>query len=100
MWPFKRRKKYEPDVEKFNRALHGAVFGKIYTGEDVAGDFRSVFLRDNPELGKRVLFTLLSWCGEYDTEVPSGEDLQRWAGKREVAARIKAALYADLSVRS
>jgi len=47
---------------------------------------------------------LMSWCGEYDVADDDGRvppidnnELQRWAGKREIAARIKAALYADLN---
>ena len=54
--------------------------------------------------GKRVLFMLMTWCGEYDVSNDEGRvppldpnALQRWAGKREIAARLKAALYADLN---
>lgn len=97
MWPFRRRKKFEPDFELFNRLLHASVDGRQHGPQQVAQDFRALFLRTNPDQGKRVLFMLLHWCGEFEADVPSGEDLQRWAGKREVAARIKAALYADLT---
>jgi hypothetical protein len=86
----------KPDVELFNKLLHASVVGQPMTGEEVAASFRHLFLRD-PLLGRRVLFILLKWLGEYDTEIPTGEALQRWAGKREVAALVKAALFADLS---
>ena len=46
----------------------------------------------------------MSWCSEYDVADDDGRvppidnnELQRWAGKREIAARITAALYADLN---
>ena len=89
--------RFEPDFERFNELLIRSVAGRAHDGIHVAHDFRHTFL-ENPEMGKRVLFMLLKWCGEYDTNPPAGnEELQRWAGKREVAARIKTALYADLS---
>ena len=88
---------FDPDFEKFNQLPIRSVAGRAHDGINVAHDFRYTFL-ENPEMGKRVLFMLLKWCGEYDTHPPTGnEELQRWAGKREVAARIKTALYADLS---
>ena len=86
-----------PDLETFNKMLVGSVMGRDHSGRDVAGDFRSLFLRD--DVGKRVLFMLMNWCGEYDAPPESNEELQRWAGKREVAAFIKAALYADLTTQ-
>jgi len=86
----------EPDLEAFTSGLIGSVVGREYTNVDVARDFRYLMMTD-PALGKRVLFMLLTWCGEFDDPPESNEDLQRWAGKREVAARIKAAMYADLS---
>jgi len=75
--------------------------------DDVARLFRNLFLTADPVLGQKVLFILLSWLGEYDVsdiEDPGGivppldpNLLQRWAGRREVAALIKTALYADLN---
>lgn len=84
-----------PDLDRFNDLLRDSVLGRDMDGEQVALDFRRLFLRDT-ELGRRVLFMLLTWCGEYDALIPKGEELPRWAGKREVAARIKAALYGDI----
>lgn len=86
----------KPDTELFNRMLVGAVIGRDYSGKDVAGDFRQLFLRDDI-LGKRVLFSIMDWCGEFDSPPESNEELQRWAGKREVAMLVKSALYADLT---
>ena len=86
----------EPDVEGFTSALIGSVVGREYSTTDVARDFRHLMMTE-PDLGKRVLFMLMTWCGEFEDPPESNEDLQRWAGKREVAARIKAAMYADLS---
>lgn len=84
-----------PDLERFNDLLRDAVLGREMDGERVALDFRRLFLRE-PDLGRRVLFVLMTWCGEYDATIPKGEDLPRWAGKREIAARLKAALYGDI----
>ena len=92
-----------PDLEKFHEALVRSLDLQRYGPTDVIRDFRALFLQDEA-LGRRVLFLLLSWCGEYDVSdddmpVPpiDPNELQRWAGKREVAAKIKAALYAELS---
>ena len=95
-WPFKGKPKLEPDIDAFHRALISSTIGRAHDGRDVAGDFRSLF-NQNPHLGQRVLFVMLSWCGEYDDPPEGNEGLQRWAGKREIAGRIKAAMYADLS---
>lgn len=103
-WPTSKRK-LTPDLEAFNKALARSV-NLNYGPEAVAGDFRRLFLNE-PELGKRVLFMLLTWCGEFEVDNPDDPEsrvppvdpmlLQRWAGKREVAAKIKAAIYADLN---
>jgi hypothetical protein len=86
-----------PDVAGFLDAVHASVAGKRYDNHQAAADFRRLFLLD-PELGRRVLHTLLTWAGEYTFEIPQeSEALQRWAGKREIATRIKAAMYADLT---
>ena len=95
-----------PDIEGFHKALVTSVNLERYGADDVARDFRQVFGGDKI-VGRRVLFMILTWCGEYD--VSEDEDpesrvppldpalLQRWAGKREIAAKLKAALYADLT---
>ena len=95
--------KLEPDLEDFHRQLVSSLDLARYGPADVARDFRTLFLEDR-DLGKRVLFMLMSWLGEYDVSNDDGRvppidpnELQRWAGKREIAARIKAALYADLN---
>ena len=92
---FWRKPKLEPNLEAFNKALIYSVYGRNYDGHDVAGDFRLLFNRE-PALGQRVLFMLLTWCGEYDGPPDDNDALQRWAGKREVAGRIKAAMHAAL----
>ncbi len=94
--PFKGKLKLEPDLEAFHRALIGSTMGTEHDGITVARDFRALFLREDA-LGKRALFMLLTWCGEYDAPPEDNDALQRWAGKREIAGLIKAALYADLS---
>ena len=93
----------EPDLEDFHKQLVTSLDLHRHGPADVARDFRKLFLED-PYLGKRVLFMLMSWCGEYDVADDDGRippidnnELQRWARKREIAARIKAALYADLN---
>lgn len=101
MWPFKKRKpELKVDMDAFNAALLAAVDLNRYQPEDIARDFRVLF-QGNDVLGKRVLFMLLTWCGEYEVgddvdRIPpiDGDELQRWAGKREVAAKIKAAVFA------
>ena len=93
----------EPDLEDFHKQLVQSLDLARYGPADVARDFRALFLED-ADRGKRVLFMLMSWCGEYDVSNDEGRvppldpnELQRWAGKREIAARLKAALYADLN---
>jgi len=95
--------KLSPDLERFHLDVVRSLDLNRYGPPDVVRDFRKLFLED-PELGKRVLFMLLTWCGEYDVSdddkpVPplDTNELHRWAGKREIAAKIKAALYADLN---
>lgn len=95
-----------PDIEGFHKALVTSVNLERYGADDVARDFRQVFGGDDI-VGRRVLFMILTWCGEYDvsedddpeSRVPPLDPalLQRWAGKREIAAKLKAALYADLT---
>lgn len=85
-----------PDIEAFNQAIIRSVSGRNHDGFAIAQDFRALINR-NPDLGKRVIFMLLHWCGEYDAPPESNDQLQRWAGKREIADRIKAAMYGDLS---
>jgi hypothetical protein len=92
-----------PDLEDFHKQLVTSVDLHRHGPADVARDFRTLFLEDKG-LGRRVLFMLMSWCGEYDVSDDGGRippldpnELQRWAGKREIAARLKAALYADLN---
>ena len=106
IWPFKRKPKtYTPNLEAFHAELARSVNIHNLDGEDVAKLFRRLFVNLDPVLGRQVLFILLTWCEEYrastgpDDPVPpiDGDQLQRWAGKREIAARIKAALNADLS---
>ena len=60
--------------------------------------FRHLFVLNDPVLGKKVLFILMSWLGEYEMMIPTEPDeLQRYAAKRQIAGQIKAALHADLS---
>lgn len=93
---FRRKRKLQPDLDEFHRALIASTYGRSYDGRDVAGDFRSLFTRE-PMLGRRVMFMLLTWCGEYEPPPEEDAALQRWAGKREIAGMIKAAMHADLS---
>jgi len=97
-----------PDFEGFHRSLLRAVGVEGYQPRDVAMDFRQVFLReDDGGAGRRVLFTLLTWCGDYAVDDPDNptsrippvqtEELHRWAGKQEVGGQIKTALYVDLT---
>lgn len=96
----------KPDIEGFHKALVTSVNLERYGPDDVARDFRQVFAGEDI-VGRRVLFMILTWCGEYDVSADDDPDsrvppldpalLQRWAGKREIAAKLKAALYADLT---
>jgi hypothetical protein len=104
---FKKLPDLKPDLGAFNLELARVAGTTELDGTDVAKVFRHLFLTADPILGKKVLFILLSWCGEYQVDDPDDSDgrvppldpaaLQRWAGKREIAALIKAAMYADLS---
>lgn len=93
-----KKQKFQPNLEEFNKLLHLSVAGKDYDDVQAARDFRALFLRD-PELGKRVLYVLLYWCEEYNMDIPPIDTnlLQRYAGKQEIAKKIKTALYADLT---
>jgi len=93
---FRRGPTLNPDINAFHTAIVHSVYGRSHQGDDVAGDFRILFNKE-PQLGQRVLFMLLTWCGEYDDPPESNDALQRWAGKRELAGKIKAAMFADLS---
>jgi len=102
----KRKPKLEPDLEEFNQALMHVSGVAGMDGLDIAKLFRHFFLGDGNEQGRKVLFLLLTWCGEYEVDDPDDPNnrvppldaalLQRYAGKREIAAKLKAALYADL----
>ena len=97
-WRFWQRKpKLTPDLNKFNNELIHSVYGRMYDDRDVAADFRHA-INSEPARGRRVLFTLLTWCGEYSGPPEDDAALQRWAGKQEIAALIKAAMFADLSI--
>ena len=93
---FWRKPKLKPDLEAFHREVIHSVYGRTYSDRDVASDFRNT-INEEPARGRRVLFMLLTWCGEYTGPPEDDAQLARWAGKQEVAALIKAALYADLS---
>ena len=95
-WRFWRKPKLNPDLNDFHSQLIHSVYGRDHDGRDVIGDFRSLFIRTNPALGNRVLFMLLTWCGEYEPPPTDNDALQRWAGKQDIAGQIKAAMYADL----
>ena len=87
----------KPDLEAFHQELIHSVYGRTYSERDVASDFRHT-INEEPARGRRVLFMLLTWCGEYEGPPEDNDALQRWAGKQEIAALIKAALHADLSI--
>ena len=91
-----KRKTIEPDLQAFDLALKKSVNLESHDGQQVAKDFRRLFLHD-PALGKRVLFMLMTWCGDYESDIPDDHNgLERWAGKQEIAWKIKAALHANL----
>lgn len=91
-----KRHTVEPDLHAFDIALRKSVNVERHDGQQVAKDFRRLFLRDEA-LGKRVLFMLMTWCGDYESEIPEDNNgLNRWAGKQEIAWQIKAALHANL----
>ena len=97
-WKFWRKPQPQliPNLEEFHSAIVHSVYGRDYTAEDVAADFRRT-MDEEPARGRRVMFSLLTWCGEYMGPPEDNDALQRWAGKQEVAALIKAAMHADLS---
>ena len=64
----------EPDLEDFHKQLVTSLDLHRHGPADVARDFRKLFLED-PYLGKRVLFMILSWCGEYDVADDDGRVL-------------------------
>lgn len=92
------RRKLEPDLDRFHEALKKSVNVDKHDGTQVAKDFRRLFMgRGDPDCGKRVLFMLMTWMDEYETQIPTDDaELQRYAARRELAQKIKAALHANL----
>ena len=95
-WPFRRKPRLDPNLEAFHNELINSVYGRMYGGADIAGDFR-LMVNSEPQRGRRALFMLLTWCGEYEDPPTDADELREYAGRRRVAGKIKAALFADLS---
>ena len=97
MWPFKRRVPSRPDPEAFLADLRASARTERYSDIDRRRDFRQVFSGAG---GKRVLYQIMDWGGMFDPrgEVPTDPDeLQRWAGRRDLAADIMVALNAEVT---
>ena len=102
----KKRPTLKPELELFNQALANQAGVTELDGLEIAKLFRHFFINDETGAGKKVLFMLLTWCGEYEVDDPDNPEarvpptdpalLQRWAGKREIAQKLKTALYGDL----
>lgn len=94
----RRRRKVVPDYDTFWAELARRLNLNHYDDIQLARDFRRVFLETTR--GRRVLFRLLDWCGEYDVgdDVPPVDpnQLQRYAALRQLAGKIKTAVYADM----
>jgi len=85
------------DIEAFHDGLRKYIDVDLHDGEQVAREFRRLFYRDDDGLGRRVAFTLLSWCRHYDSDPPpSGADGERWMGQYEIGQKILAAINAPL----
>lgn len=101
------KRSVHPDLEDLKHRLYRDCATAMQDGFEIAQDFRHLFFNPNDNgLGRRVLYRLLLWCGEYDAPDPDDPsapfpptdpaELQRWAARIGVAAMIKSALYADL----
>jgi len=83
-----------PDPEAMLRGLASALDIERYGEMDRRRDFRRLF---GGREGRRVLYQILLWGGLYDAEAPlDGQELQRWAGRRDLATNILTALHAVL----
>lgn len=95
MMPFKRaRLSAPPDPEALLRDLAHTLEIERYGETDRRRDFHRIF---GGPAGRRVLYQILLWGGLYDAEAPlDGQELQRWAGRRDLATNILTALHAVL----
>lgn len=83
-----------PDPEALLRDLARALDIERYGETDRRRDFRRLF---GGQDGRRVLYQILLWGGLYDAEAPlDSQELQRWAGRRDLATNILTALHAVL----
>jgi hypothetical protein len=85
------------NLPEFHDDLRRYIDLDLHDSEQVAREFRRLFYRDDDGLGRRVVFTLLSWCRHYDSDAPpSGAAGERWMGQYEIGQRILAAMNAPL----
>lgn len=82
------------DADLARTAVH--VHSRNLDDVDVAQAFRRTLLSDSPH-SSATLVKLFELLGEFVPPPADPHELARWAGKREVAHDLKAALYAPLT---
>lgn len=72
------------------------VHSRQLSDQDVAQALRHTFFSDHPSSAAALIW-LLEQLGEFKPPPSDPHELARWAGKKEVAHDLKAALYAPLT---
>lgn len=95
--PFRRRPSAAPagDLERFFGRLARDQLGPGYGAAERRRDFRSVFATP---AGRRVLWSLLDWCGLFRPVAVKGDPYETYHrdGRRDIGLRIVRTLEAAL----
>ncbi len=96
-FPFRRRLSGDPggDLERFFGRLAREQLGPGYGAAERRRDFRSVFATP---AGRRVLWSLLDWCGLFRPVAVKGDPYETYHrdGRRDIGLRILRTLEASV----
>ncbi|MEQ9487478.1 MAG: hypothetical protein RIM72_00645 [Alphaproteobacteria bacterium] len=85
-----------PDLSELRSEILPMLSAGPYPAGDAKRDAIRTFLASGDPGARRTLALILWWCGAFDVQPPAQSDeLQRWAGRQEIARRIAALLYTD-----
>lgn len=93
-WFARRNRRPESDLDGFFRSLSAQQLGPAYGPLDRHRDFKRVF---SSAEGRRVLWTILDWCGLYRPVAVKGDPHETYHrdGRRDIALRIIRAMNAE-----